>query len=534
MARPLEPSALPVRIGRYLNRCVRIDTRSLALFRIVAGALIVADLLLRSRNFSYFYTEHGVVPRSVAMDATPDYAFSFYYLTTSTTLLAALFVLQGLIALQLIVGYRTRAAAVLSFLFVISLDHHNPFVLSYADTLFRLLLFWAIFLPLGERWSIDAVHRDAPPRPHVSTLASAFILSQMVVMYVVNGYHKSTSTLWTSGEATPLIMGLDDMTFLLAGILRQYPALLELGGLTWYYMLLFAWLLIFLQGRARLAFVAMFVIAHLSFALTVRIGAFPWVAITGLLPFLQRQFWDDATRLAHTAGIDTDRLASRLAALERLAASFPAYRLDSERLLAVRAGVYTFVVTVIAVTVVVLVALSLVQFAGVALDDDRDEEFEPDYPEEIETVAASLNIAQPDWSVFAPVPRTTDRYYVFPAKTATGEQLDVYNGGRPLTYDRPYDELQHQYGTYRERFYMNDVRRAGSSGDASRHLAEHLCETWTDEHGDELVQVNMYMVTEDITLETIADPANRERSTWLLYEHGCDGHEPATIDPPAF
>ena len=160
----------PVRfaaVREYLARCVRIDSRTLAVFRVFVGVLIVADLLLRSRNFSFFYTEDGVVPRSLAMDVTPDYAFSVYYLTTSSTLIAALFVLQGLIALQLIVGYKTRVATVLSFLFVVSLDHHNPFVLSYADTLFRLLLFWAIFLPLGERWSIDAAHRTRAPRPHV-------------------------------------------------------------------------------------------------------------------------------------------------------------------------------------------------------------------------------------------------------------------------------------------------------------------------------------------------------------------------------
>ena len=518
----------PVRfaaVREYLARCVRIDSRTLAVFRVFVGVLIVADLLLRSRNFSFFYTEDGVVPRSLAMDVTPDYAFSVYYLTTSSTLIAALFVLQGLIALQLIVGYKTRVATVLSFLFVVSLDHHNPFVLSYADTLFRLLLFWAIFLPLGERWSIDAAHRTRAPRPHVSSIASAFILSQMVYMYVVNGYHKSQSELWTGGEATPLIFGLDDMTFFLAGIMREFPTLLQYGGLTWYYMLLFAWLLILLPGRPRMMFVAMFAIAHLSFGLTVRIGAFPYVAMAGLTLFLQGQFWNDAAFLARAVGIETDRISATSSDLARLAASVPDYRFDSDRQLAVRENVYTFVVAIIAVTVLLVATVSLLQVAG-AVDDDVG------HDEEIETVAASLNIDQPPWSVFAPTPRTTDRYYVFAAQTASGEQIDVYNDGRSLSYDRPYDELQQQYDTYRERFYMNSVRRAGSDGETSNVYAEHLCTTWPEEHGEELTHINMYQVSETITIDTIAEPSDRDQSVRLIRKHGCDGHEPEEFAPP--
>lgn len=41
-----------------------------------------------------------------------------------------LFVVRALIALQLIVDYRTRIAMILSFFFVISLDHHDPLVLT--------------------------------------------------------------------------------------------------------------------------------------------------------------------------------------------------------------------------------------------------------------------------------------------------------------------------------------------------------------------------------------------------------------------
>ena len=503
---------------------VRIDTRSLAVFRIVAGALIVADILLRSRNFAFFYTEDGVVPQSLATELTADNAFSVYYLTTDSTIIAALFVVQILIALQLIVGYKTTLATVLSFLLVISLDHHNPLVLSYADVLFRLLLFWAIFLPLGERWSVDALHAESEPRAGVTGFASAAILAQIVYMYFHNGYHKTESELWTGGEATPLIMGLDNTTFLLGEFTRNVPTLLQYGGLTWYYMLLFSWLLLLLRGRARTLLVAMFIGGHASFAVTVRIGAFPYVSMMGLVLFLQASFWGDLHAVRRSVPVDGSRFASPRAELERLGSRFPQVEFDSETRRRITSGLSTLVLALAIVSVLVIPAVANLPIAGFVDDEGGPKE-------RVDDTAAIIGVDQPEWSVFAPHPRTSDRYYVFPAATADGDSIDVYND-RAVTYERPYDELQQQFGTYRERFYMNSVRSGGPDDIVSATLAEHLCTTWEDDHGEELTHVNMYYVVEDVTLETIDEPADRDREIYPIYAHGCGDNEPREIAPP--
>ncbi|ELY46347.1 HTTM domain-containing protein [Natronorubrum sulfidifaciens] len=535
------------RLRRALERRVRIDTRTLAVFRVLVGILIVADLALRSRNFSYFYTDDGVVPRSLAMEATPEYAISVYYLTTSSTVIAALFVLQALVALQLIVGYKTRVATVLSFLFVVSLDHHNPFVLSYADTLFRLLLFWAIFLPLGERWSVDAVHADRTPRPSVANAASVLILSQMIFMYFSNGLIKSQSDVWTSGDAAPLVFGLDEMTFLLGDVVRGFPTLLEYGGLLWFYMLVGSWLLVALRGRPRMLLAGLFVGGHLAFALTVRIGAFPYVALAGVLLFLQGQFWTDLATVTRRIGLDGTWLRGLSARLEQCARRVPTARIGGDRVQAARAHTYTAAVTTIVVTILFVAGVLLLTLVPVALADDSERTMEERVEgtlietmdettgvTQVETVASSVGIDQPiGWSVFAgPDPRTTDRYYVFPAQTVSGEQFDIYNE-RALTVDRPYDELQQQHGTYRERFYMNSVRNGGSSNDVPALLAAHLCAQWADDHDEELRSVSMYLVTEAVTHETIDDPSNRDRTYVELSHHGCGDTEFDGLEWPA-
>ena len=546
------------RARRAIERGVAIDTRALAAFRIACGLLILADLVLRSRNFTFFYTEDGVVPRSLARELSPDYAVSVYYLTTDTTVIAGLFVLQGLFAVALIVGYRTGLATILSFLFVVSLDYHNPLVLSYADVLFRLLLFWAIFLPLGERWSVDAVHAtrkssssvagghaqrssiDAgdEPRETVTTVASAAILLQLITMYVVNGVHKLQSDLWLSGRAAPKVLGLDEMTYLLGDVVREFPLALQVGGLVWLAALLASPLLLVLSGRTRWPLVGVLMTGHLSFALTVRIGAFAYVALAGLLLFVQEPFWRDAARLLRRVGFDTPSYAGLRHRGIRLAGWFPDVRLDSPRLTRARRVAYT---TTLAVVVVTTLAVGVVLAANVTILMDEGTDREEVYFETLEdgtgvsqvaTVADALGIKQPTWTVFAPEPRTTDRYYVFPALTESGETYDVY-ADRPLSFERPTDQLQTQHDTYRERFYMNSVRRGGYRTDTAALLAEHLCSTWQTDDGDRLTHVNMYVVEESVTWETIDAPADRDQEIDRFYRHGCGAHEPREIDSPA-
>ncbi len=514
------------RLRTNLRESARVDTRTLAVFRVFVGVLVVVDMLLRSRNFNYFYTDEGVIPLWLAVEATSDTAFSIYFFSGDPTVTAFLFVLHALVAVQLIVGYKTRLATVLVFLFVVSLDHRAPFVTSYADTLFRLLLFWAIFLPLGERWSVDAVHRDREARESFVGVASAAILLQMVYMYFVNGYHKARNELWTSGEATPLIMGLDDITFFLGDtVVRHYPTLLTYGGLIWFYMLLFSWLLFVLVGRKRMILAAMFAGVHASFAITVRIGAFPYVALAGLLPFLQSQFWDDAGKVARFVGVEPSHVYGRVSSLEKVAHVFPNVRLDSPDVVRARSAAYTLAMVVVVAAIVVA---SFFMYPPV----DEASPVSPD--EHIEGVAERFSVDQPTWSVFAPNPRTTDRYYVFPAKTDDGEHLDLYND-RELTFDRPYDRLHKQYDTYRHRFYMNDIRRAARDGRnrSPEVLSEYLCEKHSDDD-TEITHVNMWYVTEDVEMDSIDDHERRERLTFSLYEHGCANHEPMEIDRPPF
>ncbi len=502
------------------------------MFRIVAGLLILGDVIARSTRFSYFYSEDGVVPRSLAQALAPDNAFSLLFFSTSETFTFAVFALHAVVAIQLIAGYRTRLATIVSFLLVISLDNRNTAILSYADALFRLLLFWGIFLPLGERWSVDAVHRQRPARAAVTSLASAAILIQMFYMYFGNGLQKFAGETWMSGEATPFIFGLDDITWFLAPYLTAFPEMLKIGGWTWFFMLVFlSWFLVLAEGRVRIAIVAMFMIAHLSFALTVRIGAFPYVAMAGLILFLQAPFWNDLSRVIgffsrRVTGVTS--LARRIqaalvAGAQRLPRPVASWELP-ERL--VTPGTRGLVILAM-VAILVLPPLAF-------LDDLRaDERHVRRVERPVTEVTSMFAIDQPPWTIFAPSPQDSTRYFVFPARTQDGEILDIFHG-RELTFDRPYDPLRSQYMHYRERFYMSLVSRHEEGDLVLPMLAGYLCERWEHEHGISLREIDIYLIRELIDMETISDHADRERTSELLARHSCDGDDPAAVASPEF
>src|SRR5262245_64238108 len=98
---------------------------------------------------------------------------------------AILFVAAGVSALALLVGHRTRLATIASWLLFTSLNTRNPMVVLGADVLLRVVLFWAMFLPLGARYSVDRAWLGATKdsRPRVLSAATVAYLLQIVLVY---------------------------------------------------------------------------------------------------------------------------------------------------------------------------------------------------------------------------------------------------------------------------------------------------------------------------------------------------------------
>ena len=93
-----------------------IDLRTLALFRVMLGAIIIADLALRARDLSAHYSDRGVLTRAALLADLGSWAPSLHLMSGAPLVQALLFVIAGLVALAMLIGYRTRAATIASWI----------------------------------------------------------------------------------------------------------------------------------------------------------------------------------------------------------------------------------------------------------------------------------------------------------------------------------------------------------------------------------------------------------------------------------
>jgi hypothetical protein len=490
--------------GSALARRFGVDVRALAALRISVALLLLADLALRSRDLVAFYTDAGVLPRSVLREQFGGIALlSIHAHFGSPWAVGLLFLVAGAFGVALLVGYRTRLATAVSFVLVVSLHARNPVLLNGGDSMLRRLLFWGMFLPLGRRWSVDALRagarRESDVRSRVANVASAVLLIQVVLVYVTNAAYKLRGELWVNGDAILYVFSLNQLTTGLGDALATYPTLLRAFDRVWLVLLITSVGLLVLTGWARAAFAALFVGMHVGMALTMQITVFPLLSVAGLIPFLPGVFWDAATAKARDSRLGGRFYGADLP--ERIDAAFPDARLRRS------AGfdrVGRWARSARPPVVAVLLALVLVWNAAalgyVALPADVSDAADPE---------------EYRWDMFAPEPRTADGWYVVPGEMESGERADAFRD-RAVKWDKPPD-VAASYRNIRWFKYMMDLR-ASAAEPLRPHFAAYLCGRWNATHEDDVERIALYYVEQPTRLDG-PEPTNRVK----LYEGSCGG-----------
>ncbi len=298
----MSPNPIDSKPVSALSRVFGCDARSLALFRMVVGVILLIDLLMRSQYIEAMYTDSGVLPRDVLAAFTADLAdskdamsWSLHSASGSVQWQISLFVLAALAAVMFMVGWHTRIATIVSWVLLVSLQARNPLILTSGDTLLKLLLFWSMFLPLGQVWSIDAKRRgQGPPSLHVASAATAGLILVIFSMYFFTGLSKCNHY-WLSGEAMDYVLRLDIYATGFGQWMLDYPWLLKIicwltvGGETLFPLLLF---IPWHNDRWRLFNLIFFWGLHASIASVMVIGLFSFTSMIAWLALLPTSFWE--------------------------------------------------------------------------------------------------------------------------------------------------------------------------------------------------------------------------------------------------
>lgn len=148
------------------NRYLRIDARSLGLFRWLFGIVLLADLCRRWRWLPAFYSNDGVVPNHHHLFNLRESGrvFSIYHAFSHRDEAFTAFAVTLVIYLCFTVGFHTRVFAVLSAFCLVSLAGRNILTNGVGDSLAILVAILAAFLPLGRRFSVDSLRRSFADR----------------------------------------------------------------------------------------------------------------------------------------------------------------------------------------------------------------------------------------------------------------------------------------------------------------------------------------------------------------------------------
>ncbi|PAU93867.1 hypothetical protein CK503_09345 [Aliifodinibius salipaludis] len=95
-------------------------------------------------------------------------------------------------ALFVLFGYRTKLAIIVTFVLLLSLHNKNPWILNSGDAYLRMVVFWNIFLPLNKFYSFDNLNNKKPKNTKYTSFASFGFILQILLLYVITGFLKSS------------------------------------------------------------------------------------------------------------------------------------------------------------------------------------------------------------------------------------------------------------------------------------------------------------------------------------------------------
>jgi predicted DCC family thiol-disulfide oxidoreductase YuxK len=278
-----------------LKEWAGIDLRTLAFFRVFLAVAILADLYSYWPHLDAFFTDDGLYPRREAMSGS-SLVWSLYYVSGHWLWALCLFIATALSALALLFGYRTRWATVLCWILVTSLSKRAGMLNSSADMQLNLLLFWAMFVPLGARFSVDsALTKEAQTENAYASVATLALMLQVAYVYVFGALLKVDPEWTETFHAIYYSLNAHHFITPLAPYFALWPEPLHWLTFYVYFLELLAIILLFspmATAACRLAVLPLLVSLHVGFALLLSIGIFPLVSVTGLTVFVPGLFWN--------------------------------------------------------------------------------------------------------------------------------------------------------------------------------------------------------------------------------------------------
>ncbi|MDX2084839.1 MAG: hypothetical protein SFZ03_05560 [Candidatus Melainabacteria bacterium] len=499
-----------------------VDRRSLTLYRIGLGALILADALSRLPDAGAFYTAQGFLPASVLAQhfANPLHVCLYTFSNTlglGDTLGWAVFLLclQAIAGASVSLGWHPGKMLFLGWVLLGSIHARNPLVNHSGDDLLRLLCFWSVLLPwhCGIRNPVARAKNQTLP----SSLRSPIFLGllvQLVLMYWSSVAFKTSAEWQTEGTAVSYALHIGYITGPLGNWLRGLPDVylkILTHGVFWAEIIAPLLLILPWKPLQHLSFravgVALLLLLHAGIATCLTIGLFPWINLVALSLWIPSQWWD----LGQTP----------------LTAAKPSAKILTP-------SPVVFILCLIALTGCLGWNLHTLGY----LNRSQPHSLTPQAPLwSIQGLVPLLRLEQ-FWAVFSPHPTKSNIWLVAGGKTQAGRVVNLMPSNssqafsnEPLSWQEP--QQLHRAGQDRWWKFYEKLWSHGNNRLIIAQYARYRCQEWNQQHplaGDRLLWLELYYLEKPTRLAQSTTKRNKARALKRqpLWKQWCEPSNQAT------
>jgi len=435
--------------------------------RIGVSILLLVDLCIRAMSIKAFFTDDGVLPINALQQFFGNTNYiSLHALSGSLWWQIILFGINAFCVVALLVGYRTRVFTFICWIFLISIQNRNPFILQGGDDLLRLLLFWGLFLPWGNYYSIHS----SRSRTHEFSLSGfGYLLLPCSVLFF-SALLKTSSEWRTEGSALYYALSLDQIRLPLGTFIYQFPALMYVLTFLVFYIELIAPLMIiipFTSSKVRSVGICLMIGFYVSIGLTLYVGLFYIIGIVSLFGLFPSSVmdWLELKFARSKVVIKTPSIPVKGFKLRKKIFGY-------------------FKNSVIAITIIFCLFLNISNL--------------PAFPYELDTQLFQcmkfLKLDQ-NWGMFSPYILKEDGWFVYSGFCSNGRHIDIRHNLDSVAFTKPqYLVAEHESDRWRK---FEENYTSINNNFMRPHYCKYLLNKWNHEHPEkQITDLTIYFMQE--------------------------------------
>ena len=262
----------------------------IALYRILYGLIIIADLVLLHGDWLTWFGANGFVRLETLRQLSPGINISLLkIIPQGDAWIEGFFWVTMLFAVCLTVGFKSRFSSVAVFICFSSMYRRNSFILHSGDTLLRACGFFLMLAPTDAAISVDRLLRiwrgkEGNEQPLCSPWAQRMIQIQTSMVYLSTFAWKTVGADWRNGTAMYYTSRLLEF--------QRFPMPALENGLA---VKLATWFALAAEGtigalvwvrKIRYWILLLGVCLHLGIEYSMNIPLFQWITLAAYVTFI--------------------------------------------------------------------------------------------------------------------------------------------------------------------------------------------------------------------------------------------------------